>query len=75
MYAAKDSDGEETVSANHFSSPRLPAKAHFCVNYGNAVIDSILEEEDVSEDHGVSTSQSGNLLFKRICLHHHAKVK
>ena len=54
--SAEDSDGEETVSVNHPSGPQLLVKAYCRVNYGHAVIDSKLEEEDDSEDHGVTTS-------------------
>ena len=55
MCSAVDIDGEEKVSANHLPGPQLSVKAHYCVNYGHAVIDSILQEDNL-EDHGVVAS-------------------
>ena len=56
MCSDEDSDGEENVSANHLSGSQLSAQAHYRVNYGHAVIDSMLEEEDVSEQDQVATT-------------------
>ena len=55
MCSAEDGSGEETVYANYHSGPQLSAKAHYRANYGHSVIYSIFQEEDVSEDHGVTT--------------------
>ena len=57
MCSDEDSDGEETASANHLSGPQLSAQAQYRVNYGHAIVDSMLEEEDTLEpDHGVSAN-------------------
>ena len=37
MWCNKDSDGEETVSANHISGPQFSAQAQYYVNYGDVV--------------------------------------
>ena len=57
MWSNEDSDGEETVSGNYLSGsgPQFSAQAQYHVNYGDAVIDSMLEEKDKSEDRGVTT--------------------
>ena len=55
MWCNVDSDGEETVSANHLSGPQFSAQAQYHVNYEDAVIDNKLEEKDKSEDLGIST--------------------
>ena len=57
MCSDEDSDREETASANHLSGPQLSAQAQYRVNYGHAIVDSMLEEEDTSEpDHEVSAN-------------------
>ena len=55
MWSNEDSDGKETVSGNYLSGPQFSAQAQYHVNYGDAVIDSMLEEKDISEDRGVTT--------------------
>ena len=45
MCSVKDNNGKETVSANHFFGLQLSAKAHYRVNYGYAVIVSIIEKK------------------------------
>ena len=55
MWSNEDSDGENTVSADHFSGPLFSAQAQYHVNYGDAIINSMLEEKDKSEDHRVTT--------------------
>ena len=37
MWCNEDSNGEETVSANHLSGRQFSAEAQYHVNYGNAV--------------------------------------
>ena len=57
MCSDEDSDGEETASANHLSGPQLSAQAQYGVNYGHAIVDSMLEEEDTLEPvHEVSAN-------------------
>ena len=46
MCSDKDSDKEETVSANHLSGSQLLAQAKYGVNYGHLVSDSMLEEDN-----------------------------
>ena len=55
IWSNEDSDGEETVSANHLYGPQFSAQAQHHVNYGDTVIDSMLKEKDKSEDYGVTT--------------------
>ena len=51
MCSNEDSDGAETTFANHHFDPQLSAQAQYHVNYGDAVIDSMLEEKEKSEEH------------------------
>ena len=55
MWPNEDSDGEETVSADHLSGRQFSAQAQYHVNYGDAVINNMLDKKDKSEDHGVTT--------------------
>ena len=58
MCSDEDSDKEETVSANHLSGSQLSAQAHYRVNYGHLVSDSMLEESNFAEiDEATTSSQ------------------
>ena len=55
MWSTEDSDDKKTFSTNHLFGPQFSAQAQYHVNYGYAVIGSMLKAKEKSEDHGVAT--------------------
>ena len=54
MWSTEDSDDKKTFSTNHLFGPQFSAQAQYHVNYGDAVIGSMLEAKEKSEDHGLA---------------------